>query len=142
MSAGQRGWRHPRARTAVFALAITLAIQVFTSLAATATSVLAPEIGRDLGIAPKLVGIFVGLIYAGAMSASLASGGFVERYGAIRVSQVAVLLCAAGLTMVVAYAARPDVLLPLPYGAPVVMGIGHGPSTPACPNMLPCPAPP
>ena len=136
MSAGGRGWRHPRARTTAFALAVTLAIQVFTSLAATATSVLAPEIGRDLGIAPKLVGVFVGLIYAGAMSASLASGGFVERYGAIRVSQVAVLLCAAGLAMVVGYAARPDALLPLLFVAPVVMGIGYGPITPASSHIL------
>ncbi len=104
MSDGDRGWSDPRARTAAIALAITLAIQVFTSLAATATSVLAPEIGRDLGFAPKLVGAFVGLMYAGGMSASLASGGFIERYGAIRVSQVCVLFCAAGLGMVVAYA--------------------------------------
>ena len=103
----------PPARTAAIALAITLAIQVFTSLAATATSVLAPEIGRDLGFAPKLVGVFVGLMYAGGMSASLASGGFIERYGAIRVSQVCVLFCAAGLGMVVAYATGPAVLLPM-----------------------------
>ena len=58
----------PPARTAAVALAITLAIQMFTSLAATATSVLAPEIARDLGISPKLVGVFVGLVYVGAMA--------------------------------------------------------------------------
>ena len=142
MSQGGRGWRHPRARTAAFALAITLAIQVFTSLAATATSVLAPEIGRDLGLAPKLVGVFVGLIYAGGMSASLASGGFVERFGAIRVSQVAVLLCAAGLVMVVGYAARPAVLVPLLFVAPVVIGLGYGPITPASSQILARTAPP
>jgi MFS family permease len=142
MSGSARGLRHPRARTAAFALAITLAIQVFTSLAATATSVLAPEIGRDLGLAPKLVGVFVGLIYAGGMSASLASGGFVERYGAIRVSQVAVMLCAAGLAMVVGYAARPDRLLPLLFVAPVVIGLGYGPITPASSQILARTAPP
>ena len=43
------------------------------------------------------IGVFVGLVYAGSMAASLASGGFIERYGAIRVSQVCVLLCAAGV---------------------------------------------
>ena len=64
------------------ALAITLAIQIYTAVAATATSVLAPEIGRDLGIAPKLVGVFVGIVYAGSMAASLASGMFIERHGA------------------------------------------------------------
>ena len=41
-----------RARPRV-ALAITLAIQIYTSLAATATSVLAPEIGRDSASRPS-----------------------------------------------------------------------------------------
>jgi MFS family permease len=142
MSGTGGGWFHPRARTAVFALAITLAIQVFTSLAATATSVLAPEIGRDLGLAPKLVGVFVGLIYAGGMTASLASGGFVERYGAIRVSQVSVVLCAAGIAMVVAYTAQPAILLPLLVMAPLVIGLGYGPITPASSQILARTAPP
>ena len=142
MSASTRGWFHPRARAAAFALAITLAIQAFTSLAATATSVLAPEIGRDLGLAPKLVGVFVGLLYAGGMTASLASGGFVERYGAIRVSQVSVVLCAAGLAMVVGYAARPAMLAPLLAVAPVVIGLGYGPITPASSQILARTAPP
>ena len=135
-------WFHPRARTAAFALAITLAIQVFTSLAATATSVLAPEIGRDLGLAPKLVGVFVGLLYGGGMMGSLVSGGFVERYGAIRVSQVAVVLCAAGLAMVVAYTAQPTILLPLLVMAPLVIGLGYGPITPASSQILARTAPP
>jgi MFS family permease len=142
MSRRSERLRDPRARTAVFALAITLAIQVFTSLAATATSVLAPEIGRDLGVAPKLVGVFVGLIYAGAMSASLVSGGFVERYGAIRVSQVCVMLCAAGVAMVVGYAARPALLLPMLLAAPIVIGLGYGPITPASSHILARTAPP
>jgi MFS family permease len=131
-----RGPRDPRVRTAAAALAITLAIQVFTSLAGTATSVLAPEIGRDLGIAPKLVGVFVGLMYAGGMSASLASGGFIERYGAIRVSQVCVLLCAAGLAMVVGVATLSRALLPLLAAAPVVIGLGYGPINPASSQIL------
>ncbi len=136
MSGRGGGWFHPRARTAAFALAITLAIQVFTSLAATATSVLAPEIGRDLGLAPKLVGVFVGLLYGGGMMGSLVSGGFVERYGAIRVSQVAVVLCATGLAMVVAYAAQPAMLLPVLVLAPIVIGLGYGPITPASSQIL------
>ena len=142
MSGRGGGWLHPRVRTAAFALAITLAIQVFTSLAATATSVLAPEIGRDLGLAPKLVGVFVGMLYAGAMTASLASGGFVERYGAIRVSQVSVVLCTAGLALMVAYATHPTVLLPVLVLAPFVIGLGYGPITPASSQILARTAPP
>ena len=105
---GRTGRRSdPASRTAALALAITLAIQIFTAVAATAVSVLAPEIGRDLGIAPKLVGVFVGILYAGSMVASLASGMFIERHGAIRVSQVCVLLCAAGILMIAAGTAFP-----------------------------------
>ena len=128
--------RDPRARTAAVALAITLAIQVYTALAATATSVLAPEIGRDLGVAPKLIGVFVGLMYAGSMGASLASGGFIERFGAIRVSQVCVLLCAAGLALVVGFPALPGILLPAIAIAPLVIGLGYGPITPASSHIL------
>jgi MFS family permease len=132
--------RGPRTRTAAIALAITLAIQIFTSLAATATAVLAPEIGRDLEIAPKLVGVFVGLMYAGAMSASLVCGGIIERYGAIRVSQVCVFLCAGGLSLVVA--ARPGVLLAVLAAAPLVIGLGYGPITPASSQILARTTPP
>jgi MFS family permease len=133
MSGAVRRPRDPAARTAIVALAITLAIQVFTSLAATATSVLVPEIGRDLGLAPKLIGVFVGLMYAGGMSASLVSGGFIERFGAIRVSQVCVLLCASGLT---AIAALPPSLLPVIALAPILIGLGYGPITPASSQIL------
>jgi hypothetical protein len=67
------------AYTATIALAATLAIQVFTSLASTATAVLAPEIARDFGLPAKLVGGFIGLLYVGSMTASLASGHFIAR---------------------------------------------------------------
>src|SRR5206468_10315178 len=77
----------PRRRAAAAALAVTLALQMFTSLAATATSVLAPMIASDLDLSPKLIGVFVGIIYVGSMAGSLAAGGFVERFGAIRVSR-------------------------------------------------------
>ena len=124
------------ARTAAVALAATLAIQIFASLAATAAAVLAPLIARDIGVAPKLVGVFVGLLYGSAMAASLASGGFIERFGAIRVSQVCVLFCAAGAAMVPAIASAPAGLLPLLVAAPLVLGLGYGPITPASSHVL------
>ncbi|MBA3505869.1 MAG: hypothetical protein H0T80_08850, partial [Betaproteobacteria bacterium] len=66
-----------RSRDAMVALTATLAIQMFTSLAATAPAVLAPALAQDLGITGTWIGVFVGLIYAGAMVSSLASGGFI-----------------------------------------------------------------
>src|SRR5512140_3039921 len=91
------GGEKKTAHAAAIALAITLAIQIFTSVAGTAAAVLAPEIARDFALSPKLVGVFVGLVYAGSMAASLVSGGFIERHGAIRVSQACVLFCASGV---------------------------------------------
>jgi MFS family permease len=127
---------------AATALAATLAIQVYTSLAATATSVLAPMIAGDLALSPKLIGVFVGVIYVGSMAGSLAAGGFVERFGAIRVSQACVLMCAASLAAVCAGAPPPSSLALLLLLSPVVLGLGYGPITPASSHLLVRTAPP
>jgi len=132
----------PGALIARAALAVTLTIQVFTALAGAATAVLAPAIAPALGLAPQLVGVFVGLMYAGGMAGSLASGGFIERFGAIRVSQACVLLCAAGIALVAAApgaAAPAAALLPV---AALVLGVGYGPITPASSQVLARTAPP
>jgi MFS family permease len=117
------------APNALTALAVTLSIQAFTSLAASATSVLAPEIGPATGLDPKLIGIFVGVLYLGAMLTSLASGGFIERYGPIRVSQVCAVVCACGLVLTTG----PLWALII---APALIGVGYGPITPASSQLL------
>ena len=124
---------NPNARTASVALVVTLAIQAFTSLAATTPAVLAPELAEELGISASWIGVFVGLVYAGAMLSSIVSIGFMERYGAIRVSQVCVILCAAGIAMV---GALPASAAPLLGAAAVLLGLGYGPITPASSQIL------
>jgi len=128
-----------RSRDAMVALTATLAIQMFTSLAATAPAVLAPALAQDLGITGVWIGIFVGLIYAGAMVSSLASGGFITRYGAIRVSQVCVLLCAIGIALV---ALLPATAVGLLAGSALLLGLGYGPITPASSQVLARTTPP
>jgi MFS family permease len=118
---------------ALATLAATTAIQVFTSMAGTATAVLAPALARDLGITSKWIGVFVGLVYAGAMISSPLAGTFVRRHGAIRVSQAATLVCAVGLAIV---AAAPPHLLALAAVAALVIGMGYGPITPASSHVL------
>jgi len=120
-------------RTALIALTATLAIQVYVSFAATAAAVLAPEIARAFGVEARWIGAFVGLVYAGGMFASLASGGFIERYGSIRVSQACVTLCALG---VVAMALAPAQAVALLAPAAIVIGLGYGPITPASSQLL------
>jgi MFS family permease len=121
------------ARTAAVALAATLTIQIYVSFAATATAVLAPEIAREFGVETRWVGVFVGLVYAGGMLASLASGGFIERHGPIRVSQACVVLAATGVAIM---AATPGTAVALLALAALVIGVAYGPVTPASSQLL------
>jgi MFS family permease len=132
----------PKVAGAGTALAVTLTIQVFTSLAGAATAVLAPAIAPALGIPPQMIGVFVGLMYAGGMAGSLASGGFIERFGAIRVSQACVLLCATGVALVAAAPGATTQAAALLPAAAVVLGLGYGPITPASSQVLARTAPP
>ena len=127
------------ARTAAVALAATLAIQIYAAFAATAPAVLAPEIARTFGVEARWIGAFVGLVYAGGMFASLASGGFIERHGSIRVSQACVVLCALGVAGI---ALAPAHAIALLAAAAVVIGLGYGPITPASSQLLQRTAPP
>lgn len=120
-------------RLATVALAATLAIQVFTSMAGTAAAVLAPSIAADFRVEPTWIGLFIGLVYAGAMAASLASGGFIERYGAIRTSQACVMICAGGVALI---AVAPPAMPLLLAVAALVIGVGYGPITPASSQLL------
>ena len=126
-------------RTATVALVATLAIQVYASFAANATAVLAPELARDFGIEARWIGVFVGLVYTGGMLASLGCGGFIERYGSIRVSQACVALCAVG---VLAMALSPGNAVLVLAAAGVIIGVGYGPITPASSQLLQRTAPP
>jgi len=120
-------------RTALVALIATLAIQIFTSLTSSAPAVLAPALAGDLGITPKWIGVFVGLIYSGAMLGSLVCGGFIAKYGAIRVSQACVLFCATGIACV---GLLPAAAVPLLVAAAFTMGVGYGPITAASSEIL------
>jgi MFS family permease len=126
-------------KEAFVALAATLAIQVYVSVVASAPAVLAPILAADLGIAPSLIGVFVGLLYAGAMLSSLGAGEFVARFGAIRISQAAVLVCAAGLASMAVVPGAAVVLLTI---AALLIGIGYGPITSASSELLARTTPP
>jgi MFS family permease len=130
------------ARVAAVALAVTLALQVYTAFAGSATSVLAPEIARDLGLAPRLVGVYTGLMYIGSMLGALACSGFIERYGSIRVSQACVLLCVLGIALTAVAGAVPGIALLVLIVAPIIVGLGYGPITPASSHVLARTAPP
>jgi MFS family permease len=111
-------------------LAVTLAIQAMVSMALLTLPVMAPVVGSALGVSSAYVGVYVALVYAGAMLASLSAGTAVARFGAIRVSQVGLMLCALGLALC-AVNSVPVIAL----GA-VFIGMGYGPVTPASSHLL------
>ena len=111
-------------------LAATLAIQSLVSMALIALPVIAPVVSRAVGVSTALVGVYVALVYAGAMAASLTGGAAVARWGALRVSQTGLALCAAGLTL----CALPSV--PAIAAGAILIGLGYGPITPASSHLL------
>jgi MFS family permease len=97
---------------------------------------MAPAAAPALGITPAAVGYFVTVVYLGSMIGTATAGGWSARFGPIRVSQVGLMLCLAGLA-VAASGLLPGVIL----GA-LLLGLGYGPATPASSMILARAAPP
>lgn len=117
-------------RSAVLPLATTLAVQAFVSMAVLTVPVLAPAAAVDVRISAGYVGLFIALVYGGSMVSSAASGDMIRRIGAIRVSQICLVLCAAGLALTAAGSA------PLLVAGALLLGAGYGPVTPASTHIL------
>mgnify|MGYP006180881519 CR=1 FL=1 len=115
----------------MFTLALTTGIQVLVSMAALAMPVLATLIGPHLNqSAASVASWLAALVYAGAMVGAITSGPLIQRWGAIRLSQLGLLLCAGGL-LLACVGVLPVVLL-----SAFVIGLGYGPITPASSQML------
>jgi len=105
-------------------------VQSLVTMTSLTVSIYAPQAARDIGIAPAYIGIYASLTYVAAMLGSLVAGGFILRYGAVRFSQAAMLLCAAGLAICVG-AHWSSFLV-----SALVLGLGYGPTTPASSHVL------
>lgn len=111
-------------------LGVTLGIQAMVAMALLTLPVMAPQVARSLQVAPSMVGAYVSMSYLGAMAASLLGGSASRRWGAIRVSQAGLVLCALGLLL----CAVP--WLPAMALGAVLIGLGYGPITPASSHVL------
>ncbi|MGH6995956.1 MAG: MFS transporter, partial [Stellaceae bacterium] len=80
-------------------LIATLAIQALATLMVLAPPVFAGLAAPDFGVSANHIGVFTAVVYAAACLSTGMSGGPVRRYGAIRVSQAALLIGAAGLAL-------------------------------------------
>jgi len=81
----------------VIAVCTMLAQQTLTYAANLVLPVAAPEIVRDLDLNPALLGPYTTLIYVSLTLIGITVGPFIERYGGLRMSQVALLVAAGGL---------------------------------------------
>lgn len=120
----------------VLALSTTMTAQILGSLCLAVPPVVAPVVAPELGFGPERVGLFVGIAYFVAMLSGLASGAGVRRFGAIGVTQWAMLTFAIGMA-----------LLPLGTAAAlvasaVVIGIGYGILNPSAAPLLQFHSPP
>jgi MFS family permease len=115
-------------------LLITLLIQAMSALALMAVPVLVPVAPGMPRLSTAGIGLFVLLAYLGAVIGSLSAGPLVERLGAVRTSQIGLLLSALGLALaaVIPAALFPNVMFP----AALLVGLGYGPITPASSHIL------
>ena len=120
----------PPTRSNWVPLATTLAIQALVAMAVLTPPVMAPVVAQALGVSATYLGLYIAIVYIGAMFASLAAGAAVARFGAIRVSQAGLLFCAAGLLL----CAIPSVWAFALGG--LLIGLGYGPITPASSWLL------
>ncbi len=117
-------------KRAFLPVATMLAIQIMVSFSVIALSVMMPAVAKDLAIEPKLVGIFAALTYAVAAAVALAAAAPVVRFGAVRISQVALLMAAVGLALNSIALVATTVL------AVLVIGFAQGPINPASAHVL------
>ena len=111
-------------------VATMLGIQVMISLSVISLSVMMPVVAKDLAIDPKLVGLFVATTYVIAAGIALAAAGPVVRFGAVRISQVALLAAAIGLALNSAGLVLTTIL------AVMFIGVAQGPINPASAHLL------
>ena len=117
----------PIVYTAVFAMLLQQALSTMSGLT---IPVLVPPIAEETGLNPSLVGLYTAILYGGSMISSLAGGGFLLRFGALRVSQACLVVVAVGLLI-----NAPGLTLLFVFGA-IITGLGGGPSTPASSQIL------
>ncbi len=114
----------------MLALIATLAIQALATLMVLAPPVFAGLAAPEFGVNANHIGVYTAVVYAAAVVSTGMSGGPIRRYGAIRASQAALVIAAAGLALL----ASASVWIGL-VGA-VLIGVGYGPMTPASSHIL------
>src|SRR5438094_949413 len=112
------------------ALAAMFLQQTFASVGKVLPAVLAPLVIAELRADPAWVGVYYGVSAAASLFAQLGCGSFIIRYGALRMSQIALVLLGGGM----AVAAEGG--LPGFAASAVIGGGGAAVSTPTSSQLL------
>ena len=104
--------------------------QTLVSIGRSLPAVIAPAIIADLLIDPAWIGIYFGLTAFAALLAQLGCGGFIVRYGALRMSQVSLGILSVGIAL--ATLGTPFMLV----CSAILCGCGGAISTPASSHLL------
>src|SRR5690606_32543315 len=107
-----------------------LAQQSFATMSKTVVPVIAPVLAAALFVDPGLIGVFVSIASLASMLSAIGCGGFIQRYGALRVSQASLLMMAIGLGLAASGS------LPVLVVAALFIGTGTAVSTPASSHVL------
>ncbi len=107
-----------------------LAGHSFASMAVLVLPAVAPEVARDYGFNPSLIGYQISLVSSGMVVTLTLLGNMSRRYGAARVNQLGHALAAVGmLVLLIPHAAF------LVFGS-LVIGLGYGMITPSASHLL------
>ncbi len=118
------------------ALAAMFLQQTFASVGKVLPAVIAPLVIAELHADPAWVGVYYGLSAAASLVAQMGCGSFIIRYGALRMSQVSLVLLGGGMAVAVE-----GWLLGLGASA-IIGGGGAAVSTPASSQLLARVSPP
>lgn len=126
------------ARPRLLLIAVTLLFfhQTLVAMSRLVVPVLAPLIASDLGINPALVGAYSGILAAGGTVIALGAGGLIDRHGAWRVCQIAMVVAFASFVIAI-----PGTVFLFAVAA-FVVGLGPGITTPASSHVLAQVSPP
>lgn len=112
------------------ALAITFGTQVVMAMPVGVASVLTVAMTQAVGLPPSVLGIFIGVLWTGALVAVPFSGTMLARVGPVRALQLCLALTALGALLVASGA-----LWMMALGA-FLIGISVGPEVPASVQLL------
>lgn len=119
----------PRSTVLAVVAATTIA-QVASVMGFAIFPVIAPRLAPDLGVAASMVGYQLSLAYGVATLATSFASGTIPRFGACRVTQVGLALCAAGMLLAMTASIAAIV------AASVFLGLGMSVMTPASTHLL------